>query len=621
MSDSISEFANSYPLSHGQRALWFMQRLAPDGVAYNFMHAARILTELDVPAFRRAIRKLVRRHPALRTTFTVRDGEPVQRIHDHMEFIFKVEDAARWSESQLNDRLAEEVYRPFDLAKGPLLRVFLFTRSAREHIVLLATHHIVADLWSVAVVMSELGELYSAENAGAPVAFKPLQTRYTDYVRQQAESLAGPEGERLWAYWRKRLDGAATVLNLPTDRPRPPVQTDRGAAVTLRLGQAVSQGLKALARAHGATPYMTLLAAFQTLLHRYTGQEDILVASPIMGRGREYAGLVGYFVNPLVLRTDFSGDPPFSSILAQTRQTALEAFEHGAFPFPLLVERLQPARDPSRPPLVQVVFAWQQTTRLVSSQAMASFALGESRGGRLELGKLEFESRSLEHRVAPFELMLLMAETGDELAATMEYNTDLFDGATIGRMLGHFQTLLEAIVAGPERRVSELPLLTEKELRQELVEWNGAQSADSHDQCVHDWFEEVAEAHPQAIAVIHEEECLTYQQLNERANTLAHYLMKRGIGSETVAGICLDRSFEMVVSLLGVLKSGGAFLPLDPAYPAERLAYMIKDSGASVVLTRQSLAEALRIADCGLRVWVSGCLYRNPQSAIRNPQC
>jgi amino acid adenylation domain-containing protein len=379
------------------------------------------------------------------------------------------------------------------------------------------------------------------------------------------------------------------MLNLPTDRSRPPVQTDRGASKTLRMGKVVSQGLKALTRAHGATLFMTLLGAFQALLHRYTGQEDILVASPMIGRGREAANLVGYFINPVVLRADFSGDPTFSSLLDQARQTALEAFEHSAYPFPLLIERLQPARDPSRPPLVQVVFTWQQTTRVISSQAMAAFAVGESGGGRLELGKLQFESMSLEQRVAPFELMLLMAEAGDELVATMDYNTELFDGETIALMLGHFRTLLEGVVADPKLRISEAPLLTTRELFQELVAWNCAPAECSESQCVHDGFEEVAAENPQAIALVYEEERLTYGRLNERANQLAHYLMKRGIGPESLVGICLERSIDMAVSLMGVLKAGGAFLPLDPAYPTERLAYMIKDSGASVILTRRSL--------------------------------
>jgi amino acid adenylation domain-containing protein len=591
--DSMAEPSALHPLSYGQRALWFMQQLAPEGAAYNFVHAARILTELDIAAFRQASQELVNRHPALRTTFLVRDGEPVQRVHDHMEVYFQAEDASTWDEARLNDRLAEEVYRPFDLTRGPLVRIFLFTRSAREHIALLAMHHIVTDLWSLAIILSELGVLYTAAKAGVPAALKPPATLYSDYVRRQAAGLAGPEGERLWAYWQRQLAGELPVLDLPTDRPRPPVQTDRGAAETLRFGAELTRGLKSLAKAHRATLYMALLAAFQALLHRYTGQEDILIASPIAGRDREAASLVGYFVNPLVLRADLSGNPTFAALLDQVRRTALEAFEHSAYPFPLLVERLQPVRDPSRPPLAQVVFAWQQTTRLISSQAMTSFALGERNGGRLELGKLQFESMALEHRVVPFELMLLAAEADEELVATVEYNADLFDATTIRRLLTAFQTLLAGILADPTQRVSALPLLTEQELRQELVEWNDTQTEYPHEQCLHHWFEEVVERNPLATALICGAEQLSYQQLNERANRLAHHLIKQGIGPEAVVGLCLERSIDMVVALLGVLKAGGAFLPLDPAYPAERLAFMITDSRVSILLTQHSLREHL----------------------------
>lgn len=599
MSNSIPESATLHSLSHGQRALWFMQQLQPEGAAYNFVHAARILTELDVSAFRQACQKLVDRHPALRTTFPASAGEPVQRVHDRMEVCFQVEEAADWSEAYLNDRLAEEIYRPFDLARGPLMRMFLFTRSTasgREHIVLLAMHHIVTDLWSLAVIMSELGELYAAEKAGVPASLNSPPTLYTDYVRQQAEALNGTEGERLWAYWQKRLAGAPSVLNLFTDRPRPPVLTDRGAASTLRFGAELTRGLKALARAQGATLYMTLLAAFQVLLHRYTGQEDILVASPFAGRGREAAGLVGYFVNPLVLRADLSANPTFSAFLGQVRQTALEAFAHSAYPLPLLIERLQPVRDPSRPPLVQAVFAWQQTTSLVNSQAMTSFALGERNGGRLELGKLQFESMALEHRAVPFELMLLMADAGEELVATVEYNTDLFDAAAMARMLEHYQTLLEAIVANPKRCISELAVLTAAEEKRLLVEWNATAAAYSSEQCVHtigQLFESQVERTPEAPAVTFEGRQLSYRELNERANQLAHYLRKLGVGPEVLVGICVERSLEMIIGVLGVLKAGGAYVPIDPTYPQERLAFMLHDSQAGVLLTQARLLAGL----------------------------
>ena len=588
---SPSEFAE-YPLSHGQRALWSLQQLASKGVAYNVAHAVRIRTELDVPALRRAFQKLVDRHPALRTTFAAPHREPVQRVYKHTEVCFRVEDASTWSEAYLNDRLAEEIYRPFDLERGPLMRVNIFSLSPQEYLLLLMMHHIVTDMWSLALIMYEVSQFYREEVTGEPPTLKPLRAQYTDYVRWQAEMLAGPEGERLWAYWQKQLAGELPVLNLPTDRPRPPVQTDRGAAQSVRFSAELTQALKSLSKAHGATLYMTVLAAFQVLLHRYTGQEDILIGSPKAGRSRKVARMVGYFINPVVLRADLSGNLTFSTFLRHVRQTVLDAFEHDAYPFPLLVERLQPARDPSRSPLVQVMFSWQKTTRLVNSQRMTSFALGE-RGGGMKLGGLQLEAVALEQRVTPFDLTLLMAEADRELGAAVEYNVDLFDAATIRRMLGHLRTILESIVADPDQRISALPLLTEGERRQLLVEWNDTAADYPQGQCVHQLFEAQAERTPDAVAVVYEGEQLTYRELNRRANQLAHCLRKLGVGPEVLVGISVERSLEMVVGLLGILKAGGAYMPLDPTYPQERLAFMLEDTRVSVLLTQAHLVEQL----------------------------
>jgi len=600
------EAVAEYPLSHGQRALWFLQRMAPESVAHNVVHAVRVRMELDIPALRRAFQKLVDRHPVLRTTFAAPHGEPVQRVHEHMEVSFQVEDASTWSEEYLNARLAEEVYRPFDLERGPLMRVKLFTRSPQDHILLLAMHHIVTDMWSMALIMYETNLLYQEEITGVPAPLKPLRFQYTDYVQWQEEMLAGPEGERLWEFWRKQLAGELPVLNLPTDRPRPPIQTERGALQSLRLGTELTQALKSLAKAHGATLYMTLLAAFQVLLHRYTGQEDILVGSPKAGRNRRVARLVGYFINPVVLRADLSGNPTFSTFLKQVRQTVLDAFEHDAYPFPLLVERLQPERDPSRPPIFQVVFAWQKTTRLVDGQGMASFVLGLG-GSKLELGGTPLEVVSLEQRVTPFDLTLLVTEAGRELGAAIEYNVDLFDAATIRRMLGHLRTLLEGIVADPEQRVSDLPLLTEDERRQVLVEWNATAADYPQDRCAHELFEAQVERTPDATAVVFEDGQLTYRELNRRANQLAHYLRRLGVGPEVLVGIYMERSLEMIIGLLGILKAGGAYLPLDPSYPPERLAFMLEDADVPILLTQTHLLDRLGVK-------------HNRQSAIGNRQ-
>ncbi|NMG08551.1 non-ribosomal peptide synthetase [Brasilonema sp. UFV-L1] len=590
-------------LSIGQQALYFLHQLTPESPAYNIVVAARLQGELDIPALGRAFQSLVERHPTLRTTFTNLSGQPVQQIHEHLEICFQHEDVSTsWSPAFLNNRLVEEAHRPFNLEQGPLLRVSLFTRwlqedspkgrLLQEHTLLLVVHHIIADFWSGAVLMHELGILYQAHKAGTKTILNPLVLRYTDYVRTEAAMLASKQSERLWEYWRKQLAGELPVLNLPTDRPRPLVQTYTGASQSFRLNAEITQRLKTLSHAHGATLYMTMLAAFQVLLYRYTGQEDLLVGSPTTGRSRaDLAGVVGYFVNPVVLRADLSGNPTFEAFLSQVRSTVLDAFAHQDYPFARLVEQLQPIRDPSRSPLFQVMFVLQKA-HLQNQEGLAAFALGET-GARIKLGELELESLSLEKRIAQFDLTLMMALVDGQLSGSWQYNTDLFDATTIARMAGHFQTLLEGIVADPQQHVSLLPLLTKLERQQLLVEWNATQVDYASDLCLHQQFEAQVERTPDTVAVVFEKEQLTYAQLNRRANQLAHHLQALGVQPEVLVGIYLERSVEMVVSILATLKAGGAYVPYDPTYPKERLAFMLEDAQVPVLLTQQKFLEAL----------------------------
>jgi amino acid adenylation domain-containing protein len=583
---------DEHPLSHGQQALWFLYRLAPESVAYNLAGAARIRAGLDVAALRQAFQAVVDRHAALRTTFDTVQGKPVQRVHPQLAVAFTEINATGWSEAALDERLAAEAQRQFDLTTGPLLRVALFKRAPREYVVLLALHHIVADFWSLAALTHDLGQFYQAFANGTPAALPPLALAPTDYVRWQTEMLAGSEGERLWSYWQKQLDGDLPVLNLPTDRPPPPSQTFQGDTHTFRLSAELTAALNALSREHSTTLYMTLLAAFQTLLYRYTEQKDILVGSPTAGRNRpESVGLVGYFVNPVALRTDFSGDPPFKVLLHQVRQTVLAAFDNQDYPFTLLVERLQPARDASRPPLFQTMFALQKS-HLPGEQGLTSFALGEA-GAQMRLGALELESVTLPQRTAQFDLSLMMAELDGQLAGSLQYSTDLFDAATVARMSGHFVTLLESIVAQPEQRVAALPMLPAAERAQLLHGFNETARAYAPDRCLHELFEERARHAPDAVAVVCEDVRLTYAELNTRANRLAHHLRRLGAQPEALVGVCLERSVEAVVALLGVMKAGAAYVPLDPEYPRERLAYMLSDAGVKILLTQQSLLEVV----------------------------
>jgi amino acid adenylation domain-containing protein/non-ribosomal peptide synthase protein (TIGR01720 family) len=602
--------SGALPLSHGQQALWFLQQLAPESAAYNIASALRIKAEPDEAALRSAFQSLVERHAALRTTFSAVQGSPVQRLHEEAKASFETVDASLWDDVVLAGRLRDEAHLPFDLEHGPLLRVVLFRRADDEQVLLVVAHHIVVDFWSLAILMRELGVLYRAATHGTPATLESHTSNYVDYVRWQQRLLAGEAGERLAAFWRKQLAGELPVLNLHTDRPRPAVQTFRGAAEALRLDAQLTERLKALSRANDATLFMTLLAAFKALLYRYTGQEDLLVGSPTAGRhSAQFAPTVGYFVNPVVLRTSPSGALTFEEFLKQVRETTLAAFAHQEYPFDLLVKQLQPERDPSRPPLFQAMFTLNKS-HLDGEEGIGAFALGEA-GAQMNLGGLPLESMRLEQRIAQFDLALTMVEAEDELSASLEYNTDLYDGVTIKRLLGHLRTLLEAIAARPSQRLDRLPLLDESERHLLLDEWSGAfedrvtgkdfgHTGDStsagevaHAPSVHQLFEQQAARRPESTAVVFEGARLSYGEVNARANRLAHYLRRRGVGADVPVAICVERSLEMIVALLGVLKAGGAYVPLDPRYPQERLGFMLEDTRAPWLLTQKHLVEAL----------------------------
>jgi condensation domain-containing protein len=464
-----SESQSFQPLSYNQQGIWFLYQLAPESMVYNVNFAARIRSDVDIPALRRAFQALVDRHPALRTTFSVRSGKPAQRVHPQLAVHFVEIDASAWDSEVMKARLLDEAYRPFDLERGPVLRVNLFTRSAKDHVLLLVVHHIVIDFWSLALLLTELGALYSAEKAGVKAPLPALDSQYTDYVRWQAEMLAGPEGERLWAYWRKQLAGQLPLLELPTDRPRPPAPTYRGASYDFHLNYELSSRLKALAKAQGATLYMVLLAAFQVILHHHTGQEDLMVGSPVLGRSRaEFEGIVGLFTNPVILRANCSGNPTFEGFLGQVRQTVLAALEHQDYPTLLLVERLHPARDLSRPPLCQVMFVLDKPHQL-AEQGAPAFVLGDG-GLRMNPGGLELEALPLEHRAATLDLVMLTIEAPHSLSVSIRYNSDLFDAATVTRIAKHFETLLHHVTTQPNARLSALRHILARMDRQELAE-------------------------------------------------------------------------------------------------------------------------------------------------------
>ncbi|HSK77339.1 MAG TPA: amino acid adenylation domain-containing protein [Thermoanaerobaculia bacterium] len=619
-----------FPLTQGQLSLRFLERMAPGATFWTLAGAARVRGALDPAALRQALERVVERHPALRTTFHVAGGEPVQRVHPGLPPDFLEVEAAGWSEAALAERIEAEVFRPFDLETGPLVRMGVFRLAAgpeSPYALFLALHHLVSDLWSIATMMRELEAFYREARGGAPARPAPLPVTYADYVEWQRRWLAGPESERHWEFWRGQLGGDLPVLDLPADRPRPPVQTYRGASRRLALDADLTAGVRSLALSRGATLYVTLLSAFEALLHRYSGQEDLLLGTPTAGRkARELAGVMGYFVSPVVIRADVSGEPSFAELLARSRRTALAAFEHQDLPFSLIAERLQARRDASRSPVFQVFFVLEQA-HLPGAAGLGVFALGQG-GVRVQAAGLALESLPLENRSAQSDLRLLAAETRDGLAWALEHNPDLFDGVTVDRMLGHLRELLAGAVERPDLPVGELPWLTaaeRAELLGERLEVRAAASASAPGTCLHQLFEAQADRAPEAPAVVLELEELTYGGLERRANRLARYLMRFGVGPEVPVCLCLERSLDLVVAILAVLKAGGAYVPLDPAYPAERLALLLEDAGrgqaAPLLVGRGQALSALPagLAGSGLRVLDldAGCERIAAESAER----
>jgi natural product biosynthesis luciferase-like monooxygenase protein/FkbM family methyltransferase len=579
------------PLSHGQRALWFLHQLAPESAAYNITAAAVVHSPLDKPALEQALEKLIERHPALRTTFPLDAETPVQRVTD-LTITLKHEDTGELSEAAFTTRLNEETGRPFDLTNGPLLRVSLFKRPAKEHVLLLVAHHMVADFWSMALLINEWATIYEAQIAGSNTSLTPLTLNYLDYSRSQTDLLAGREGERHWHYWQNQLSAVPAVLDLPTSHPRPQLQSYAGATERFRLDKELTRRLKQLSHDYNSTLYTTLLAAFQILLYRYTGQLDFLVGSPSSGRrGAAFRSVVGYFVNPLPLRARISPETTFASFHNEVRQTVLDAMEHEDYPFGLLVERLQIERDPSRAPLFQVMFSWQQSP-LPQQRGLAAFALGES-GSRMKIGSLEVQPMPLDQPSAQFDLTLMLADADKEIPGLLQYNRDLFDAVAMARMARHFQVLLADIVAHPQKRIADLQLLTPSDHQLLLREGNDTSTAFAAENCLHQLFEAQAQHTPDQIALVFRDEQYTFSEVNNRANQLAHHLKKLGVGPEVCVGISLERSAEMLISLLAVLKAGGAYLPLDPTYPRERLDFMLTDSQTRVLLTQHDLLTTL----------------------------
>jgi amino acid adenylation domain-containing protein/non-ribosomal peptide synthase protein (TIGR01720 family)/FkbM family methyltransferase len=576
------------PLSFAQQRLWFIDQLDPNSSAFNIPTAVRLRGELDLAAMERSLNALVQRHEALRTTFATEEGRPFQVISPASPLpltvldLQQVPDAER--EARMQRRVAEEAVRPFDLTVGPLLRTHLLRLAPQEHVLLLVMHHIVSDGWSMGVLIRELTALYEAFSAGQPSPLPELSLQYADYAAWQQEWLRGEALEAQLSWWREELSGAPLTLELPTAHPRPTVMSGRGAQYELRMARSLSDALDTLGKREGATPFMVLLAAFNALMFRYTGQRDLLIGTDVANRTHaETEGMLGFFINQLVLRARLEGDPTVRELLARTRETSLASYAHQELPFEELVRALNPSRNDGRSPLFQVKFTLQHAP-----------------AGELSLPGLALELLPLETSSAKLDLLVVVSHGEHGLACTWEYSTDLFDRDTVARMAGHFQKLLEGFAATPEARLSELPLLSEGERHQMLAEWSGPRLDFRDDACITQRFEAQVERTPDMPAVTFEDEHLTYRELNRRANLLAHRLRALGVRPDSRVALCLERSLELMVGILGILKAGGAYVPLEPRTPAERLSAILEEAQVAVVLTQEELAES--IPEVGARV-------------------
>ncbi|MCA2657550.1 MAG: amino acid adenylation domain-containing protein [Microcystis sp. M049S2] len=564
------------PLSFAQSRLWFLYQLEGATGTYNMTGALSLSGSLQVEALKQALGSIIQRHEPLRTRFQTVDGVPVQVIDPQPIWELTMVNLTG-KETEAEKLAYRESQTPFDLTKSPLLRVTLLKLQPEKHILLINMHHIISDGWSIGVFIRELSHLYGAFVAGKEPTLPTLPIQYADFAVWQREWLQGKVLAAQLEYWKRQLAAAPPLLELPTDRPRPAIQTFQGKTERFQLDSKLTQQLKTLSQQSGCTLFMTLLAAFGVVLSRYSGQTDIVIGSAIANRNRrEIEGLIGFFVNTLALRLDLSEKPSFAAFLKQVQAMAQDAYEHQDLPFEMLVEELQLERRLDRNPLVQVMFALQNA----ANEAW-------------NLPGLTIAEMSWELDSVRFDLEVHLSEVNDGIAGYCCYKIDLFDETTIARLLQHFQNILRAIIANPQQSVSLLTLLSEQEQKQLLVDWNQTQADYPQDSCIHQLFEAQVERTPDAIAVVCSDQQLTYTELNKRANQLAHYLRSLGVEADCLVGLCVERSFAMIIGILGILKAGGAYLPLDPEYPTERLSFMVKDAQISVLLSQEKLVEKL----------------------------
>lgn len=578
-----------FPLSFGQKALYFLNVNSPESHAYNVAFTVRIVSELNTDALKKAFQILINRHSSLRTNYKIIDGKPVQEVHGYKEIFFEIIDASGYNETQLIEKVTQTNQIPFDLEKDSLFKVYLFKISDENFVLLISMHHIVSDGWSLGILFDEIIKLY--ESTGGQNTLPALQTKYPDYIKALDEFTKTEIGLKQREYWEKELSGELPNLNLPTDKPRPAIQSFNGATEYFTLEKYLTEGLKEISKSEGTTFFVTLLSVYQIFLSKYTGQSDIITGLPTAGRNMtQFENLIGYFINPVALRSNVTGETSFKEFLNQTKKKVLGAISNQDFPFALIVERLLHKRDPSRSPVFQTFFGLQKVQH---NNEMQEMIIPGNKGVRVNWGKLLLESFTISQQEGQFDLTAEFAEGKNLFSGAFKYNTDLFHAASVKQMVRHFKNLIEEIVNNPGRNISEFQLLSKDESDLILYKWNETDFKYDNFDCIHKLFENQSNKTPDSVAVIFENESLTYKELNKRSNKLANYLHKLGVKPGSLTGICMERSAEMVISILGVLKAGGAYVPIDPSYPKNRIEFMINDSDAKILITQKTLLDIL----------------------------
>ncbi|MCP4847493.1 MAG: amino acid adenylation domain-containing protein [Verrucomicrobiaceae bacterium] len=581
---------DEFPLSEGQKALWFLHQLAPESAAYNLVFSSKLTPAVDINSMSEAFAMLFERHPMLDATFHIVDGEPVQRLHRGRTIDCREHDATGMSEEEIKGLIAKHAERSFDLENGPMVRLELFLTAEGSHIVLLSMHHIVADAWSVSLLMNDLIEGYFSIKSGGRPEYQPLEYRYHDYVDWQHRNLEGAFGAQAAGYWRDQLDDAPHLLDLPTDRPRPPVQTFNGGRLAFELDPNLAERVLEISSEGGATLYSTMLAAYNVLFHLYCGQDDIVVGSPMAGRNQgELGGLIGYFINPVPLRSRVDDDPSFSELMHRTGSGVNSAIEYQDYPLVRIVDDLNVARDPGRSPLFQVSFAMERVPG-VDEQGIAVFLIGKG-GHQFAVGDMIVETIDLNMRQAQFEITLVVEESGGKIFGCWQYNRDLFDESTINRLNALWARVLEEVSANPDIRISDINLLSGDEMQAVVHDWNATEMQFPQDRGIHTLVSEQAVKTPDATAVVAGGQALTYAQIESHSNAIAAGLISRGVVPDTAVALLVERGGEMISAMLGILKAGAHYIPLDPDYPDYRLKQMLEDAlPAMIITTRETYA-------------------------------